>query len=148
MPKIVHLGPAPPSAFSPISSPMIGAGGLRGSRIGDDSFADSTGSRAKTTKIKSLKLIQETYKRVRAVQMFMGYDLLLPIPGMGGISGGSAKEREKDDEATLETWTKARALAAISRETNDLLEEFEETFGIDEDSVMVDVDQTASFSPS
>ena len=148
LPKIVHLGPTSPSAFFPISSPMIGAGGLRGSRVGDDSFADSTGSRAKTTKIKSLKLIQETYKRVRAVQMFMGYDLLLPIPSMGGISGGSSKEGEKDDEATLETWTKAQALAAISKETNDLLEEFEETFGIDEDSVMVDVDQTASFSLS
>jgi hypothetical protein len=80
--------------------------------------------------------------------MFMGYDLLLPIPDMGGISGGSAKEGEKDDEATLETWTKAQALAAISKETNDLLEEFEETFGIDEDSVMVDVDQTASFGSS
>jgi hypothetical protein len=67
--------------------------------------------------------------------MFMGYDLLLPMPGVGA---------QTDDEATLETWSKSQALAAISKETDDLLEEFEESFGKDEDSVMVDVDQTAS----
>jgi len=113
---------------------------MRGNTIGEDeSGGDSTGSRAKTTKIKSLKLIQETYKRVRVVQKFMGYDLLLPMPGVGA---------QLDDEATLESWSNAQALAAISKETDDLLQEFEESFGIVEDSVMVDVDQITSFSSS
>ncbi|KAF8965019.1 hypothetical protein BDZ97DRAFT_1813196 [Flammula alnicola] len=141
LPKIVHLGPASASAFAPTISPLIGGGlrpsrsGSSGSGIGDDGDAAA----AKATRIKSLKLIQETYRRIRGVQAFMGYDLLLPVPGMG-INAASTKD--KDDDAAPETWTRPQALAAIVKETKDLLEEFEESFGLDEDSVLVDIDQT------
>ncbi|KAF9485001.1 hypothetical protein BDN70DRAFT_848598 [Pholiota conissans] len=127
LPKIVHLGPVSPTTLSPSASPLIG--GLKPSK--------STGARA--TKIRSLKLIQETYRRIRGVQVYMGYDLLLPIPGS---SMNMFSSKDKDEDAGFETWTKSQALNAIVSETKDLLEEFEESFGLDEDSVMVEVDQT------
>ncbi|KDR79961.1 hypothetical protein GALMADRAFT_242128 [Galerina marginata CBS 339.88] len=144
LPKIVHLGPTSPAAFLPISSPMIGAGlpgiaGVRASRISTDGVDSSTTSRA--TKIKSLKLIQETYRRIRGVQAFMGYDLLLPMPGIRASHTSSSMSvgKDKHEDAALETWSKQQALAAVVNETKDLLEEFEESFGLDEDSVMVDI---------
>ncbi|KAJ3513514.1 hypothetical protein NLJ89_g2905 [Agrocybe chaxingu] len=138
MPKIVHLGPTSPSAFPPISSPIIG-GGVRNSRIGGASVAESDGtSSASATKIKSIRLIQETYRRIRCVQTFMGYDLLLPMPSVGM----AIKDKDGDAEATLGSWTKAEALAAIVAEMKDLLEEFEESLEVEdlEDSVMVEVE--------
>ncbi|CAA7264275.1 unnamed protein product [Cyclocybe aegerita] len=147
MPKIVHLGPTSPSAFLPISSPIIGSGGVRNSRIGGASVAESDAtSRAHATKIKSVRLIQETYRRIRCVQTFMGYDLLLPIPSVGI----AIKEKDGSGEATLESWTKAEALAAIVAEMKDLLEEFEEGLGTEdlEDSVMVEVEPPTPQSPN
>ena len=48
----------------------------------------------------------------------MGYDLLLPLPG----------QIDELDESTavLKTWTHSQALTAISQETRDLIEEFEQ----------------------
>lgn len=141
-PKIVHLGPVSPSALSPNISPMIG--GLKASKStssGTGTDADIEGNVAKTTKIRSLRLIQETYRRIRGVQVYMGYELLLPIPGM-------ILSKEKDEDAGLDTWTTSQALKAIVNETRDLLEEFEESFTMDEESVLVEVDQTMPSYPS
>jgi len=126
---------------------MIGAGlpgiaGIRASRISTDVGESPATTRA--TKIKSLKLIQETYRRIRGVQAFMGYDLLLPMPEVGvSTHSSSSVGKDKDEDAALETWSRQQALAAIMRETKDLLEEFEESFGLDEDSVMVDIEPKA-----
>ena len=126
LPKIVHLGPAP-SPFSPISSPLIGAGSAEGGNMV-----------AKTTRIKSPALIQATFRRIRGVQMSMGYNLLLLLPGTTRDDGS------KDENAALQVWTKHQALAAVQTETTALLEEFEELFGVDEnfglgdDSVVVE----------
>jgi hypothetical protein len=111
-PKIVHLGPAP-SSFSPISSPLIGA-----------ELAES--SVVTKTRIKSPALIHATFRRIRGVQMSMGYNLLLLLPGM------TRDDASKDGNAALQVWTKHQALAAIQTETTALLEEFEELFGVDE----------------
>ena len=140
-PKIVHLGPASASAFPPISSPMIGPP-LRNSRVSGDGVAGP--SLARATKIRSVKLIQETYRRIRGVQAFMGYDVLLPMPGSALVM---AQDKDDVESASLETWTRSEALEAIVRETKDLLEEFEESFGLDdEESVMVDIEKSRPLS--
>ena len=125
-PNIVHLGPAP-SSFSPILSPFIGTGVAEGNGV------------AKTTRIKSPTLIQATFRRIRGVQMSMGYNLLLLLPGM------SRDDASKDGNAGLQAWTKHQALAAIQTETTALLEEFEELFGVDE-SFGLDDEQTTEDS--
>ena len=133
-PKIVHLGPTP-SSFSPILSPLMGAG-----------LAESGNVVAKTTRIKSPALIHATFRRIRGVQMSMGYTLLLLLPGT-----------TRDDvtkDAALQMWTKHQALAAVQTETTALLEEFEELFGVDEnfgledESAVVEVDQTTDLEYS
>lgn len=130
-PKIVHLGPTP-SSFSPISSPLIGAGLAEGGSVV-----------AKTTRIKSPALIQATFRRIRGVQVSMGYNLLLLLPGT------TRDDTTKDgNSAALQTWTKHQALAAVQTETSALLEEFEELFGVDEnfgleDDSVVEVEQTS-----
>ncbi|KAF9558076.1 hypothetical protein CPC08DRAFT_25218 [Agrocybe pediades] len=137
LPKIVHLGPTSPSAFPPAPSPIIGGGpaDARLSRVSSDS--NETVIAARATKIRSLKLIQETYRRIRGVQLFMGYDLLLPMPGSG----------EESADAAFGTWSKQQALAAIMKEAKDLLEEFEEAFSPDDDSIMVvEVEPRVSFT--
>ncbi|GLB42281.1 putative ion transmembrane transport [Lyophyllum shimeji] len=104
-PKIVHLGPiSAMSAFGRALSPGRGGKG------------DPMGT---TTTIKSMNLIRATYRRIRTVQRCMGYsDVLLPMP----------ESQEMDaDEAFTTTWTRQEALNAISKETQELLEEFEET---------------------
>ena len=133
-PKIVHLGPAP-SSFSPISSPLMGAGLVEGGN-----------AVAKTTKMKSPALIQETFRRIRGIQMSMGFNLLLLLPGT------TRDEASKDgNAATLQVWTRHQALEAVQKETTALLEEFEElfgdeNFGLEDDSVTVEVEQTAEYS--
>lgn len=132
-PKIVHLGPTP-SSFSPISSPLIGAGLPEGGKVV-----------VKTTRIKSPALIQATFRRIRGVQMSMGYNLLLLLPGT------TRDDASKDgNSAALQAWTKHQALAAVETETTALLEEFEDLFGVDEnfgleedESVVVEVEQTS-----
>jgi len=136
-PKIVHLGPTP-SSFSPISSPLIGAGLL----------AEGGNVVVKTTRIKSPALIQATFRRIRGVQMSMGYNLLLLLPGT------TRDDASKDgNSAALQAWTKHQALAAVQTETTALLEEFEDLFGVDEnfgleddESVVVEVEQTTEYS--
>ena len=126
-PKIVHLGPAP-SSFSPLSSPLIGEG------PGRSNFGGNV-----TTRIKSPALIQATFRRIRGVQMSMGYSLLLLLPG-------TTRDEDASKDAALQVWTKHQALAAIQTETTALLEEFEnlgfeESLGLEDDSVVVEVEQ-------
>ena len=140
-PKIVHLGPTP-SSFSPISSPLIGSGGPGKSNIGDNVVA-------KTTRIKSPALIQATFRRIRGVQLSMGYNLLLLLPGTTRDDENVGNASKGGNSAALQVWTKHQALAAIQTETTALLEEFEENFGfednlgLDDDSVVIEVEQTA-----
>ncbi|KAG6901981.1 hypothetical protein C0995_005940 [Termitomyces sp. Mi166 len=101
-PKIVHLGPI--SAFGRTPSPGRGGKELDGMTT--------------TTKIKSVALARATYRRIRMVQKFMGYENLLPMP----------QSQEIDDVSPITTpWTQKEALDAIRRETEELLEEFEES---------------------
>ncbi|KAJ3508110.1 hypothetical protein NMY22_g16719 [Coprinellus aureogranulatus] len=90
---------------------------------------DVTGSDlVRTTKIKSAKLVENTYRRIRGVQALMGYDLLLPLP-TNWLQKLPREDDDDDDdeesEVVLKSWTKSQALSAISQETKDLLEEFE-----------------------
>lgn len=118
-PKIVHLGPISAiSAFGRSLSPGRGGKGLN--------------AMAMTTKIKSLVLIRATYRRIRTVQNCLGYsDALLPMP----------QSHEMDtDEVFTTTWTRSEALNAISKETWELLEEFEESDrrSLEDEGVLVD----------
>ncbi|KDR72729.1 hypothetical protein GALMADRAFT_228996 [Galerina marginata CBS 339.88] len=136
----VRQGPTSPAA-SPSTPSPIGAG-----LPGTASTSTTDGrERSTTTTIKSPKLIQETYRRIRAVQDFMGYDLLLPMPEVGvsvsvSASGILPSMSVGRDNATLETWSRQQALAVIMKETEDILEEFEEGFELDGGSVMVDTE--------
>ncbi|KAJ2914446.1 hypothetical protein MD484_g5972, partial [Candolleomyces efflorescens] len=148
VPKIVHLGPASPSAFhnqgyptSPSGILMSNSNGNRVSTLGFKTGQGSLGAGRKkgggsgrseenqatgrdlirNTKVKSIKLVEGTYRRIRGVQALMGYDLLLPLPR--GPSLG--EDDEEDDEVVLKTWTRSQALTAVGQETKDLLEEFE-----------------------
>ena len=112
LPRIVHLGPASPSSFPPLSSPFVGTGRF-------DSINMGGNMETKATRIKSPALIQATLRRIRGVQAFMGYNLLLP-----GMS---------TDDGALQAWTKPQALVAIQKEMTELLEEFEESFSLEED---------------
>lgn len=107
-PRIVHLGPASPSVLLNPPSPGINDGGMR--------------TAIKTTRIKSLSLIKATYRRVRGVQSFMGYDILIPLPP-------TMPEAQDDSDSILMAWTKNDAIQAILQETKELMEEFEESFG-------------------
>ena len=133
LPKIVHLGPASPSSFWPMPSPLIGAGMVEG--LGR--YNNIKDMEAKTIRIKSPALIRATLERIRGVQIFMGYSLLLPLPAM------SRDDVSKDEDVTLQAWTNQLALAAVQNETAALLEEFEESFGLDEASVLIEAEQSA-----
>ncbi|KAJ7185784.1 hypothetical protein C8R46DRAFT_937409 [Mycena filopes] len=86
---------------------------------------------ARSTKVRSLVLVQATYRRVRLVQSAMGYDREL-LPGA-----------EAPGEDAMPTWTPAQALDAVVRETKGLMEEFEEAFwSAADDMVVVDPDQS------
>ncbi|KAK7044859.1 RRM domain-containing protein [Favolaschia claudopus] len=113
--RIVHLGPIAQPALHP-SSPG-GGGRIR--------------SMAKSTKVRSVVLIQATYRRIRLVQTVFGYDRDL-LPGA-----------ENPHEELMPTWTQAQALDALVQETRGLMEEFEEAFWTAaDDLVMVDPDQS------
>ncbi|TRM62239.1 hypothetical protein BD626DRAFT_548631 [Schizophyllum amplum] len=81
---------------------------------------------SRVTRIGSLTLIKATYERIRIVQSVLGYDEVLPMPG----------DEERDVQVT--TWTRAQALEAVLKETRQLTEEFDETFG--DETVLVDAD--------
>jgi hypothetical protein len=134
LPKIVHLGPTSPSF-----SPLIGAGLAEGpGRFNSVNLGGNM--QVKTTRIKSPALILATFRRIRGVQMFMGYNLLLLLPGT------DRNDDLKDGDAVLQAWTKQQALAAIQTETTALLEELEESLSLDDDSAVVEIDQTAEYT--
>ncbi|TFK26094.1 hypothetical protein FA15DRAFT_589155 [Coprinopsis marcescibilis] len=116
-PQIVHLGPTSASAFH---DPPPSPGGL----------PSAVKSLVRPIKIRSPKLAEATYRRIRGVQALMGYELLLPLPV--GL-------HEEEDEV-LKTWTRSQALLAISTETKDLLDEFEQTAVLadDDDDDVID----------
>jgi hypothetical protein len=115
--KIVHLGPiSPMSAFG---RALSGGGNTKDMDV------------ATVTKIKSLTLVRGTYRRIRTVQRYMGYEPLLPMP----------HSHEMDaDEVFPTAWTRKQALDAILRETRQLMEEFEESNRSLHDSAAVSVD--------
>lgn len=105
--KIVHLGPIHSTA--PRSFPSVGAHDVA------------------STTVKSLSLVRITYRRIRVVQTWMGYDVLLPFPG----------ERHYDDPESMTTWTRKQAINEIIRETKEIMEEF--VTAAEEDMVMLDI---------
>lgn len=103
-PKIVHLGPVQNfDLFRRSLSP-----GLEDSEMKSRKWLQ-----ANSTTITSAKLVLDTYRRVRAVQRFMGYTDLLPVPD--GVEGSV------DD---VRVWSRGTALNEIEGETTDLMEEF------------------------
>ncbi|KAF7316109.1 RRM domain-containing protein [Mycena indigotica] len=117
---IVHLGPTTSSGlFAPSSS---------GGRIR---------AMVKSTRVRSLVLVHATYRRIRLVQKTLGYDNdLLPAAQMLV-------------EDSMPTWTAAQAMECLARETQEIMEEFEEAFwSAGDDMVVVDPDQSMNFSLS
>ncbi|RDB29723.1 hypothetical protein Hypma_014167 [Hypsizygus marmoreus] len=116
-PTIVHLGPI--SAVSAFGRALSGRRGK------------GTDAMATTTKIKSLTLVRATYRRIRTVQHCLGYEPLLPMP---------QHSLEMDSEEDFKTtWTRKEALDAIARETQELLEEFEESDrSLEDEGILVD----------
>jgi len=101
-PRIIHLGPS-------LSQPIMSPGGVGGMSVA-----------TRTAKIKSPSLIRATYRRIRAVQTYMGYRNILPLPH-GDMDNDS-------NEVVLSSWTKYEALEAIKNETDELIEEFDQLF--------------------
>ena len=122
-PKIVHLGPVRGiDPFRRSLSPNSGLGGQIRLTV------------AKSTTLKSISLVQATYRRIRVVQHLMCYPTLLP--GLDGVLD------DAEDVKSLRAWTVARALREVSQETTELMEEFRETFSNDEDEgILIEVDQ-------
>ena len=103
-PRIVHLGPI--QNFDMFRrSPSPG--------LGESETKSRKWLRANSTMITSAKLVLDTYRRVRAVQRFMGYTDLLPVPD--GVEGSV------DD---VRVWSRGTTLNEIEGETTDLMEEF------------------------
>ncbi|KAJ7468081.1 hypothetical protein FB451DRAFT_1401336 [Mycena latifolia] len=116
--RIIHLGP--------VTQPERRSVSPAGGRIR---------LMAKSTKVRSIVLVQATYRRIRLVQTAMGYDRDL-LPGA-----------ESPDEDAVPTWTQAQALDAVVQETKGLMEEFEEAFwNAANDLVVVDPDQSMTAS--
>ncbi|KAF9440623.1 hypothetical protein P691DRAFT_781863, partial [Macrolepiota fuliginosa MF-IS2] len=116
-PRIVHLGPTSPSALIPPPPLSPSGGGTMG--------VNNIRLMAQSTKIKSSVLIRTTYRRIRTVQTFMGYDTLLPMLALNaglGITGVGLES----DEISFVTWTKRSALEAVLNEMTHLEEEFED----------------------
>lgn len=127
--KILHLGPVSPTVLqtSPLSPSLTGSGAT-GGWVGI----------SRSAKIRNIALVFATYKRIRTVQVFMGYTCLLPLPD------------GKDEEPVLETWTKRQALAAIAKEARELVDEFEQAFAHNDpnDESIVIVDEGSETIPS
>ncbi len=67
----------------------------------------------------------------------MGYQsMLLPLPGDG----------ESSQDASPSTWTKIQALREVVRETQELIEEFEESQAAESEMTIVDADQSWDIS--
>lgn len=103
-PRIVHLGPVQNfDMFQRSSSPGLGESDTKSRRW----------LLVNSTTISSAKLVLATYRRVRAVQRFMGYTGL--VPALYGAEGSI------DD---VRAWSRGTALNEIEGETADLMEEF------------------------
>lgn len=103
-PRIVHLGPVQNfDMFRRSPSPGLREGGTKSRKW----------LLAVSTTISSTKLVLATYRRVRAVQRFMGYTDLLPAPDGG--------EGSIDD---VRAWSRGTAWKEIEGETADLIDEF------------------------
>ena len=103
-PRIVHLGPVQNfDMFRRSLSPGLGESETKSQKW----------LQANSTTITSAKLVLDTYRRVRAVQRFMGYTDLLPVPDWA--------EGIVDD---VSVWSRGTALNEIEGETADLMEEF------------------------
>ncbi|THH18726.1 hypothetical protein EW146_g2314 [Bondarzewia mesenterica] len=111
-PKIVHLGPV--HNTDPFRRSISPSGGRM--RL----------TMTKSTTIKSVSLVRATYRRIRVVQHLMCYPTLLP-----GLDGDA--DNDADEVSNLKSWTASRALREVTQETNELMEEFREAFGGDED---------------
>ena len=106
-PRIVHLGPIDNfDMFRQAPSPGLGESEAKSRKW----------LMANSTTIKSAKLVQATYRRIRTVQQIMGYTELLPVPD--SVEGC-------EDDARV--WSKGRALRELKSETADLLEFWEST---------------------
>lgn len=101
-PQIVHLGPVRHSSLF--------RGGLTEGAVGM--------RLASSTAIKSVTLIQETFRRIRLVQSCLGYSTLLPYPE------GDPKYNNVEETVDITGWTKAKALQSIVDETKQMIEEF------------------------
>ncbi|KIJ62176.1 hypothetical protein HYDPIDRAFT_95143 [Hydnomerulius pinastri MD-312] len=119
-PHIIHLGPTQPPASQRSTSP---SGVARMLLKGDT--------------IKSPALVEGTYRRIRLVQACMGYDMLLPWPA------GLERDEELD---TARAWTRRQAIEALVRESEDLVNEFAESWRELEDDSMVVVNHDESFT--
>jgi hypothetical protein len=103
-PRIVHLGPAQNfDMFRRSLSPGFGESETKSQKL----------LQANSTTITSAKLVLDTYRRVRAVQRFMGYSDLLPVP-----------DRAEGSIDDVRVWSRGTALNEIEGETTDLMEEF------------------------
>ena len=103
-PRIVHLGPVQNfDVFRRSPSPGVGESETKSQKW----------LQANSTMITSVKLVLDTYFRVRAVQRFMGYTDLLPVP--------DGAEGNLDD---VRVWSRGTALNEIEGETTELMEEF------------------------
>ena len=103
-PRIIHLGPVQNfDMFHRSPSPGLGEGGTKSRKW----------LLANSTTVSSTKLVLATYRRIRAVQRFMGYTDLLPGP--------DGAEGSIDD---VRAWSRGTAWNEIEGETTDLIEEF------------------------
>ena len=103
-PRIVHLGPVQNfDMFRRSLSPGLGESETKSRKW----------LQANSTTITSAKLVLATYRRVRAMQRFMGYTDILPVP--------DGAEGSVDD---VRVWSRGTGLNEIEGETTDLMEEF------------------------
>lgn len=116
-PRILHLGPTSPSALIPPAPLSPSGGGNMG--------VSKLRLVAQSTKIQSPAIIRMTYRSIRAVQAFMGYDTLLPMPSLNAGLGISGIGME-NDEVSVATWTRRSALEAVLKEVKLLEEEFKD----------------------
>jgi Protein UNC80 len=103
VPRIVHLGPVRHPSF------------LRDF----ESREKSSLLLLNSTVVKSAVLIRATFRRIRLVQSFLGYSMLLSYP-----DGGDPEYTNDEDVTDVSGWTKAEALQSILDETKQLVDEF------------------------
>ncbi|KZT23632.1 hypothetical protein NEOLEDRAFT_1179868 [Neolentinus lepideus HHB14362 ss-1] len=125
--KIVHLGPVRRSI----------AVNLEHSFNQDPVAAKLNASRylSNAGLMRLSSLVKETYYRIRAVQQYMGYDLLVPLPNTWS---------EDETVRSRMSHTKSYILDSLIEESKDLLEDLcmQEREGED-DMVMVNMDDTS-----